>query len=66
MMLMSAVVATAKQNASAVRELVTRSIPVLDALGPSPWRGVLDSAVMTAHDCITTAAIERTAALFSD
>ena len=62
----AAVVATAKQNASAVRELVTRSIPVLDALGPSPWRGVLDSAVMTAHDCITTAAIERTAALFSD
>ena len=47
-----AVVAVARRNADAVRELVLRSIPALAALGPSPWRDVLRGAVMTADDQI--------------
>jgi len=60
------VVETVTQNATNVRELVARSIPALDALGDSPWRTVLQGAVMTAPQCITPEATARTAALFAD
>lgn len=59
------VIAIAMQNAERVRDLVRESIPRIAALGPSPWRSVLDGAVMTAADRIPESARERTAALFA-
>ncbi|MBL7008906.1 MAG: S-methyl-5'-thioadenosine phosphorylase [Planctomycetes bacterium] len=58
------VIAVAHRNAENVRELVRLSIPRLAALGESPWRRVLDGAVMTRPDLIPADARERTEALF--
>jgi 5'-methylthioadenosine phosphorylase len=58
------VIRIAHQNAENVRDLVRLSIPRLAALGPSPWRRVLDGAVMTRPELIPADARERTEALF--
>ncbi len=58
------IVATARANAERVRELVRRSIRGIAALGPSPWRGVLAGAVLTAPGSIPPEARARTKALF--
>jgi len=58
------IVATAHANAKRARELVRRSIPGIAALGPSPWRGVLEGAVLTASGSISPQARLRTKALF--
>lgn len=58
------VIKIAHQNAENVRELVRLSIPRLAQLGESPWRRVLDGAVMTKPELIPADARERTEALF--
>ncbi len=58
------VIKIAHQNAENVRELVRLSIPKLAALGASPWRRVLDGAVMTKPELVPADARERTEALF--
>ncbi len=57
------VIATAQQNAAHVRELVARAVPQIAALGPSPWRDILQSAVMTPESEQDLAAQGRLAAL---
>ncbi len=54
------IIRIATRNAERVRELIRRSVPGLDALGPSPWRSVLEGAVMTRSDLVPPAAHERT------
>ena len=60
------VIAVAHRNAAAVRELVARSVPRIDALGASPWAGVLHGAVMTAPALISAEARARVAALMPE
>ncbi len=60
------IVATAHQNAERVRELVRRAVPRVAALGPSPWRKVLQGAVMTASERVSAEARRRTKALFRE
>ncbi len=60
------VIKIAHQNARNVQELVIRAIPHIAELGDSPWRSVLNGAVMTSPDLITPDAKLRTAALFEN
>lgn len=58
------VLAILRSNAERVRELIRRAVPKVAALGPSPWRGILGGAVLTAEERIPAAARQRLAALF--
>jgi len=60
------IIRIAHGNAARVRDLVRRAVPRLGALADSPWRKVLQGAVMTAPDCQPAVARERVAALFAD
>ena len=57
------IIATAQQNAAHVCELLALAVPRVAALGPSPWRDILESAVMTPESAQDLAAQARLAAL---
>ncbi len=60
------VIRTAQANAQNVRTLVQKAIPRLGKLGASPWRQVLQYAVMTAPAQQSEDARRKTAALFAE
>lgn len=59
------VIATAHRNAGNVVELLKMAVPKLGALPDSEWRGVLDSAIMTAPDARDADTLLKVAALFN-
>ncbi|KAA3612952.1 MAG: S-methyl-5'-thioadenosine phosphorylase [Planctomycetota bacterium] len=60
------IIAVARSNAERVRELVRLAIPRVAALGPSPWRKVLQGAVMTAAQRIPEDTRRATAVFFQE